>query len=94
VVEGGLSEEAQRSAEVQLGVCEGSDWFWGLDEHGRSGPVSDFDALFRRHLSNLYHVLGEPVPATLSERTSGGIAGATGPESDSPAPSSPVESQH
>lgn len=94
VVEGGLSEEAQRSAEVQLGVCEGSDWFWGLDEHDRSGPVSDFDALFRRHLTNLYRVLGEPVPARLSERMAGGIAGAAGPESDSPAPSSPVESQH
>jgi len=87
VVEGGLSEAAQRSAEVQLGVCEGSDWFWGLDEHDPPGAASDFDELFRRHLANLYRALGEPAPEGLSGPIASGDAAARA--DPRPSPSTP-----
>jgi len=91
VVEGGLSEVAQRSAEVQLGVCEGSDWFWGLDEHDSPGAAGDFDELFRRHLANLYRALGEPAPAGLSGPIARGD-NAAGPDPRSSPSTPPVGS--
>lgn len=65
VVEGTLDEEAQRAAERQLGICEGSDWCWWFGDDNPAQAVASFDALFRRHLANLYRTLGEPVPAAL-----------------------------
>ncbi len=48
-------------------AAEGSDWFWWYgDDH--FSPHSDrFDLLFRRHLMNVYRLLGQPVPAELYE---------------------------
>jgi alpha-amylase/alpha-mannosidase (GH57 family) len=60
-----LSGETLLAAERQLGVCEGSDWFWWL---GDANPqaVSDFEHLYRRHLSHLYRLLGQEPPDYLS----------------------------
>jgi len=60
-----LSGEALLAAERQLGVCEGSDWFWWL---GDANPeaVSDFEHLYRLHLSHLYQLLGQEPPEYLS----------------------------
>jgi alpha-amylase/alpha-mannosidase (GH57 family) len=71
VVEGGLSEDEQRAAEEQLGVCEGSDWFWRSADRPADEPDDRFDPLFRRHLLNLYDLLGEAPPAGLAEPTGG-----------------------
>ena len=65
VVEGALDEDAQRAAERQLAVCEGSDWCWWFGDDNPAEAVSQFDALYRRHLKNLYHLLGEEPPAAL-----------------------------
>jgi alpha-amylase/alpha-mannosidase (GH57 family) len=50
-----------------LYAAEGSDWFWWYgDDH--FSPHSDrFDALFRRHLMNVYRLLGLEVPRELFE---------------------------
>jgi alpha-amylase/alpha-mannosidase (GH57 family) len=66
VVEGTLDERAQRDVERQLGVCEGSDWCWWFGDDNPAESVASFDALYRRHLANLYRMLGEPVPESLS----------------------------
>jgi alpha-amylase/alpha-mannosidase (GH57 family) len=66
VVEGGLDEKAQLAAEEQLGVCEGSDWFWSLAEGGAESAEGRFDPIFRRHLRNLYGLLGEAAPGHLA----------------------------
>ncbi len=66
VVEGGLEEQAQRAAEEQLGVCEGSDWFWWFADYNPEEAVDSFDALYRRHLANLYRLLEEEVPEQLA----------------------------
>jgi len=67
VVEGGIDEAAQLAAEEQLGVCEGSDWFWSEDGDGHGTTEGRFDPIYRRHLLNLYRMLGENAPAVLLE---------------------------
>ncbi|MEO5702389.1 MAG: glycoside hydrolase family 57 protein [Gammaproteobacteria bacterium] len=62
----GLQGEQLRAAEAQLAVCEGSDWFWWFGDYNPSEIVSDFEKLFRLHLSNLYRLLGQPIPDYLS----------------------------
>lgn len=59
----------------QLAICEGSDWFWWFGDYNAEESVSDFERLFRMHLSNLYHMLGEEIPQILSEVISHGGAG-------------------
>jgi len=59
----------------QLAICEGSDWFWWFGDYNSSDSVSDFERLFRLHLSNLYQMLGEEVPQSLSETVSQGGGG-------------------
>ena len=50
-----------------LYAAEGSDWFWWYgDDH--FSPHSDrFDQLFRRHLMNIYRLLGQDAPRELFE---------------------------
>lgn len=50
----------------ELALCEGSDWFWWLDETHQATTVARFDTLFRSHLKSLYRRMDEPVPPGLS----------------------------
>ncbi len=60
-------EETARLICASLYAAEGSDWFWWYgDDH--FSPHSDrFDALFRRHLMNIYRLLGQEIPRELFE---------------------------
>ncbi|MBX3706656.1 MAG: hypothetical protein KF911_08460 [Pseudomonadales bacterium] len=58
---------ADSSATRELGLCEGSDWFWWLDEFNEAETVARFESLYRSHLRALYAALGEPAPAALDE---------------------------
>ncbi|MEX0976263.1 MAG: glycoside hydrolase family 57 protein [Woeseia sp.] len=49
----------------QLGVCEGSDWFWWLGSDNRLEDSIAFDSLLHEHLEALYVLLGEPLPGNL-----------------------------
>lgn len=53
--------------EKQLALCEGSDWFWWFGDYNPSQSVSDFEYLFRRHLTNLYALIEQPAPAYLMQ---------------------------
>jgi alpha-amylase/alpha-mannosidase (GH57 family) len=64
---GKLDEEHRRRAEVQMAICEGSDWFWWFGDYNPAESVSDFDHLYRLQLSNLYQILGSEPPGYLSE---------------------------
>ena len=65
--------------EKQLGLCEGSDWFWWFGDYNPAQSVSDFEYLFRRHLTNLYELIEVTPPDYLSQVISvGGGAPATG----------------
>ncbi len=63
---GGLDREQLRAAELQLAVCEGSDWFWWFGDYNPAHSVSDFESLYRSHLSNLYNLLGLEPPEYLA----------------------------
>jgi len=54
------------AAQLQLSICEGSDWFWWFGDYNPADSVSDFEALFRLHLSNLYELLGIEPPEYLA----------------------------
>lgn len=60
---GRLRGDAYRRAEAHLKVCEGSDWFWWFGDYNPAQTVSDFDRLFRAHLSDLYAMIGVAAPA-------------------------------
>jgi len=48
-----------------LRAAEGSDWYWWFGEDFTSAQDAEFDALFRRHLMNLYKAIGKPTPDDL-----------------------------
>ncbi|MGO1234205.1 MAG: glycoside hydrolase, partial [Marinobacter sp.] len=53
-------------------LCEGSDWFWWFGDYNPADVVRDFEHLYRRHLVNLYDVIGYPPPASLFQPLSQG----------------------
>jgi alpha-amylase/alpha-mannosidase (GH57 family) len=58
---------AQRElATRQLAICEGSDWFWWFGDYNPQATVSDFERLYRLHLTNLYQVLRLAPPEYLA----------------------------
>jgi alpha-amylase/alpha-mannosidase (GH57 family) len=50
----------------ELFIAEGSDWFWWFGDSHSSAQDGLFDQLFRKHLQNVYTVLGEQPPAELT----------------------------
>jgi len=66
VSSGQLGAEQRRAADLQLAICEGSDWFWWFGEYNPAGTVGEFDQLYRMQLANLYQILGEQPPDYLS----------------------------
>ena len=69
---GGLDPQQQREAELQLAVCEGSDWFWWFGDYNPADSVQAFDRLYRQQLRHLYELLGRTPPAALEQPISRG----------------------
>jgi len=69
---GRLDEQRLRRAERQLAVCEGSDWFWWFGDYNPAESVSHFEHLFRQQLADLYRLIGEEPPESLSQVISRG----------------------
>ncbi|MBB5320543.1 glycoside hydrolase family 57 protein [Marinobacter oulmenensis] len=72
VSEGTLTGEQARFAERQLGLCEGSDWFWWFGDYNPAAIVRDFEHLYRLHLITLYETIGCTAPAELFQPLSQG----------------------
>lgn len=62
---GGLAPDALQKARTSLQAAEGSDWFWWFGEEFSSVLDAEFDALFRRHLMNVYRLIGAATPEDL-----------------------------
>jgi alpha-amylase/alpha-mannosidase (GH57 family) len=58
------SEQLARAWD-ELYIAEGSDWFWWYGDSHSSAQDGLFDRLFRKHLQNVYAILGEQPPADL-----------------------------
>jgi alpha-amylase/alpha-mannosidase (GH57 family) len=57
---------AIRRAWEELHIAEGSDWFWWFGDDHSSAQDALFDYLFRKHLQNVYALLGDTPPAELA----------------------------
>jgi alpha-amylase/alpha-mannosidase (GH57 family) len=54
-----------RQAWEELYIAEGSDWFWWFGDDHSSSQDALFDYLFRKHLQNIYLLLGDTPPVEL-----------------------------
>jgi alpha-amylase/alpha-mannosidase (GH57 family) len=59
-----LPEELRRAWE-EMYIAEGSDWFWWFGDDHSSAQDALFDYLFRKHLQNVYALLGDTPPPDL-----------------------------
>ncbi len=64
--QGLVSQEKLKQAWEELYIAEGSDWFWWYGPQHSSPQDALFDYLFRKHLQNVYLILGETPPGELS----------------------------
>lgn len=62
----GLGPEQVRLAREELGVAEGSDWCWWYGPEHSCDHDEEFDRLYRKHLSNIYRLLGGSPPDELA----------------------------
>ena len=65
------SPEQRALAKEELLIAEGSDWNWWYGPEHHSANDREFDELYRKHLSNVYHALGAIPPQALSQPISG-----------------------
>jgi hypothetical protein len=61
-----VSEAQRKLAWEELLIAEGSDWNWWYGPEHHSANDHDFDELYRKHLSNVYHALEGVPPEELS----------------------------
>jgi alpha-amylase/alpha-mannosidase (GH57 family) len=67
------ASEAQRKlAFEEILIAEGSDWNWWYGPEHHSANDRDFDELYRKHLSNVYQMLGAVPPDYLAQPIVGG----------------------
>ncbi|HXJ96559.1 MAG TPA: glycoside hydrolase family 57 protein [Terriglobia bacterium] len=62
----GHDPDQVRLAEQELCVAEGSDWCWWYGPEHSTANDEEFDWLYRKHLSNVYRLLGAPAPDELA----------------------------
>ena len=61
-----ISPDQLRKAWEEIYIAEGSDWFWWYGDDHASAQDALFDYLFRKHLQNVYFLLGDAPPPELS----------------------------
>lgn len=61
----GLDPRNVELARQELWIAEGSDWCWWYGPEHSTANDEAFDALYRKHLSNIYRLLGGQAPDDL-----------------------------
>lgn len=69
---GGLDPREYARAWEEIYIAEGSDWCWWYGDDHSSSLDALFDQLFRKHLQNVYSILGVPPPSNLNRPISRG----------------------
>ncbi len=64
--QGHIAAENVHQAWEEIYIAEGSDWFWWYGDDHSSSQDALFDYLFRKHLQNVYHLLGDAPPTDLA----------------------------
>ncbi len=71
----GKADDVQRRlAFEEILIAEGSDWNWWYGPEHHSANDRDFDELYRKHLSNVYHALGATPPDHLAQPIAAAVA--------------------
>jgi alpha-amylase/alpha-mannosidase (GH57 family) len=60
-----VAPDRLRQAWEEIYIAEGSDWFWWYGDDHFSSQDALFDYLFRKHLQNVYLLVGDPPPPEL-----------------------------
>jgi alpha-amylase/alpha-mannosidase (GH57 family) len=68
-----VSEPQRKLAWEELLIAEGSDWNWWYGPEHHSANDRDFDELYRKHVSNVYHALEGAPPEELSTPITTGV---------------------
>jgi alpha-amylase/alpha-mannosidase (GH57 family) len=61
-----VTPENRALAQQELWVAEGSDWCWWYGPEHSTANDEEFDMLYRKHLSNIYRLLGGSPPDDLA----------------------------
>jgi alpha-amylase/alpha-mannosidase (GH57 family) len=64
-VKDSFSEEVRRKILKEFLIAESSDWFWWYGDDHHTVEKDTFDALFRKHLINVYHLMEQLPPDQL-----------------------------
>ena len=56
------NSEKMRMAWKEIYIAEGSDWNWWYGPQNSSSCDEEFDRLYRKHLTNVYTLIGQPAP--------------------------------
>ncbi|HET9942785.1 MAG TPA: glycoside hydrolase family 57 protein, partial [Terriglobia bacterium] len=75
---GVVAQDRWDKAYEELLVAEGSDWMWWFGNDFTSDEDAVFDALFRRHIGNIYHLVDLPQPEGLDLPIKKSLAGKSG----------------
>jgi alpha-amylase/alpha-mannosidase (GH57 family) len=68
-----VSAKQRNVAWEELLIAEGSDWNWWYGPEHHSANDKDFDELYRKHLSNVYHALEGVPPEELNTPLISGV---------------------
>lgn len=72
-IRGGTADEIVEPAREHLLAAEASDWFWWYGEDFVTESASEFDALFRGHIQQVFRLLGKPVPERAFQPIAAGV---------------------
>ena len=61
-----VTAENRLLAQQELGIAEGSDWCWWYGPEHSTANDEEFDRLYRKHLGNIYRLLGGSPPDELA----------------------------
>ncbi len=61
-----ISTEIREMARQELWIAEGSDWCWWYGPEHSTASDEEFDNLYRKHLGNIYRLLGGRAPDQLA----------------------------
>jgi hypothetical protein len=64
--QGQVAPDRVQRAWDEIYIAEGSDWYWWFGDDHSSAQDALFDYLFRKHLQNVYVLLGDAPPPELS----------------------------
>jgi len=62
-----IDEARRRQILKEFLIAESSDWFWWYGDDHHTVEKDTFDALFRKHLINVYHLMNQTPPHILFE---------------------------